>query len=165
MLALVTARLENLRTTSAGGFTCDPYSIYLLERACCEAEEREEESDRLEAAYLSQLRDSLIAEQQHGVGSKRGSRTLPSLWNESSLPTRPEMSAGWAQQGKRQLPESGIHSKREGRQDHPSLPELSAWARAAAEQEVQRYSAAKRRRQFWANATVDTEGLCSLTLG
>lgn len=128
----------------------DPYDLYLMERICFEAEENDDDaSHRLEAAYLSRLRENLFEDQAPPITKQRSSTTTPT----SVVEMMSSMS----------VTRDGLckRSKRRPQEDD-TMPELNAWAIAAAEQAAA--SAKRARREFWSSATVDVDGLRSLTL-
>ena len=166
MLALVTTRLSELNTRPQDDYVLDPYDLYLLERSRCEAESEahEELSLALEAAYLATLQGGV--EEQRAVGSKRTSRETSTAWTHDAMSD----SQGGMRVKQCDTPSELQQQLAEQRSQLAELPELSAWARAAAEQEA-RYNPAKRvrrsrdaRDRFWRTVDVDVEGLCSLTL-
>mmetsp|Transcript_18188 Transcript_18188/g.46569 ORF Transcript_18188/g.46569 Transcript_18188/m.46569 type:complete len:163 (-) Transcript_18188:268-756(-) len=155
-LANLTASLKELSPSEISMVT--PYDLYLVERIRCEAEAEDSEADmsnRLEAAYLSHLRDSLLEDQTRGIGSKRcRERPMSYSWQSRSA-TTPVSVTDIAMMD---ADNSGPENQRP--HEDEMTPELFAWARAAAEQEV----CVKRRRQFWASAVVDVESLGSMTI-
>jgi len=167
----VTAGMEML-STEASASTCaiygDPYDLYLMERSCCEAEENDDDaSHRLEAAYLSQLRDSLFGDPVQPIGTKRRERSTCSPWLPRSSTTTPTsvamMDASMLMSSISVTNSDGL-TKRSKRveQEEEKTPELTAWAIAAAEQAAS--SAKRARREFWSTAGVDVEALRSMTI-
>lgn len=182
----VTARMEMLLSTKASSSSrCtyagpEIYDLYLMERICCEAEENDDDaSHRLEAAYLSSLREILCEDQVHPIGTKRRERSLstPSVWLPRSSTTTPTSVAmmdasmlmsnisvtGAASTSSTCVNGSGSSpSKRSKQHEEEKTPELNAWARAAAEQAAA--SSKRARREFWKAAEPDLEKLRGMTL-
>uniref|UniRef100_A0A7S2HMV1 Uncharacterized protein n=1 Tax=Haptolina brevifila TaxID=156173 RepID=A0A7S2HMV1_9EUKA len=138
---------------TAPKYTLTSYETYLDERIGCDVElhdntSAEDASSQLEAKYLVHLRQILLEEQSAPVTVSSPLQVTETVQSERCGTS------------KRQ------HDQQDMEQDI-LLPELSAWARAAAEQELHS-PAAKRRKQrnaFWASAVVDVKGLIELSLG
>ena len=154
MLASVTESLACLRTDSGVDLlNIDPYSIYLMERQLVEAAEVDEagqaSSRWLEATFLAALRTDLQRECDYHsileggmIGAKRARIQAPDHAAPGVAPGNP-----WAQKRFRAVSNSSASSPLEDLHAdlRDTIPELSAWARAAAEQEAQRDRAKRRR--------------------
>jgi hypothetical protein len=165
VLALVTARLADLRTPSDPADTIEPYDAYLLERSLCKAAflkaAEEEDARRLEAAYLATMRRSLLDERALTVGRKRATTAPPTPpWTQREAASRVgqrktyrfkgaccRRSYGSQAHAAMATPTASAESPdaRQPFAGRSDLPELSAWARAAAEQEEARNPAKRLR--------------------
>ena len=138
-LTSITELLATLRTDDRDDIIL-PYDKYLLERCCVEAEEdqQSESSMRLEAAYLDCLRAELARECETSFSPERTcKRRSADDASESWMHCREHGSRSWP-----------TDDEADGVSSIPlcdDLPELSAWALAAAEQEANRTRAKRRR--------------------
>ena len=188
MLA-VTAQLEGL-STDHEPLVEQQVDLYWVERVCCEAEESEDcVSSRLEAAYLSHLRESLLGNSRATHAKPvRPSSTNPWLPRRGISKTHTQKTCSVSRRHAPAYSTFVTSSVNHGRlisvvsptttiammndevaQEAPAstrideTPELNAWARAAAEQEASNSKGV--RRKFWASAALDVEGLGNLTIG
>ena len=128
------ARLEMLSTkasdstpTTHGHGDSYAYDLYLMERMCCEAEDNDEDaSHRLEAAYLSCLRDSLFQDPPQPIGSKRDRSPIWLPRSSTTTPTSVAMMDGSMLMSRK---ERGSPSTRNDEDEDKTTPELNAWTK------------------------------------